>query len=100
MLGIEDINVRGLARTKLSKSIYDVAFGEIRRQLVYKAAWIGGETICIDRFYPSSKRCNACGRVNDELEVNDRLWECRCGVVNDRDLNAARTFGMKRCGSD
>jgi putative transposase len=43
----------------------------------------------IDRFYPSSRLCRHCGRINPDLQVSDRVWHCACGVVHDRDLNAA-----------
>jgi putative transposase len=87
---IEDLNVRGLARTKLAKSIYDAAFGQIRFQLTYKSDWSGKPVAIIDRFYPSSKTCHCCGTVNDALTLGDRRWQCSgCETVLDRDFNAA-----------
>jgi putative transposase len=86
---IEDLNVKGLARTKLSRSFADAAMGEFRRQLEYKCLWNRKHLIVIGRFYPSSKTCNQCGAINDNLTLSDRSWSCGCGVVIDRDLNAA-----------
>ena len=88
---IEDLNVNGMLKNhKLSKAISNVAFGEIRRQLEYKCKWYGVELVLADRFYPSSKTCSDCGAIYKDLELSDREWACpSCGVVHDRDLNAA-----------
>jgi putative transposase len=91
-LCIEDLSVRGLARTKLAKSFTDAAMGEFRRQLTYKATWNRKHSVVIDRYFPSSKRCSACGVLNEALALSDRHWVCACGVVHDRDLNAARNL--------
>lgn len=95
---IEDLSVKGLARTKLAKSMADASFGEFRRQLKYKTVWNRRHLAVIDRWYPSSKTCHSCGAVNDALTLADRSWTCVCGLVHDRDLNAAlniRTEGLK-----
>ena len=64
--------------------------GEIRRQLEYKAAWQGVQLVTIDRFYPSSKTCSACGYIKPALSLGERTFICEeCGTVLDRDLNAA-----------
>ncbi len=90
---IEDLSVKGLARTKLAKSMHDAAFGEFRRQLEYKALWQRKHLGVIGRFYPSSKLCGACGAINDTLTLNDREWGCHvCGAHHDRDLNAAHNI--------
>jgi putative transposase len=67
----------------------DAALGETRRQLEYKTLWNYRTLVMVDRFFPSSKRCHCCKAVNDELTLADRVWACSCGVVHDRDLNAA-----------
>jgi putative transposase len=95
---IEDLSVKGLVRTKLAKSMTDASFGEFRRQLEYKTTWNRRHLAVIDRWYPSSKTCHVCGAVNAALTLADRSWTCVCGVVQDRDLNAAlniRTEGLK-----
>jgi len=90
---IEDLNVTGLARTKLGKSMMDASMGTIRRQLEYKGVWYRTHVVAVDQFYPSSKLCYACGHKNDRLTLSDRAWACpSCGSVLDRDLNAARNI--------
>jgi putative transposase len=87
---IEDLNVKGLAKTKLAKSVLDAAFGETRRQLEYKTVWNRRHLAVIDRWYPSSKTCHVCGAVNTALTLADRSWTCvGCGSVHDRDSNAS-----------
>jgi len=89
---IENLSVKGMAKTKLSKSVLDAAFGEFRRQLEYKSIWHRKHLAVIDRFFPSSKLCGECGAINTELTLSDREWTCACGAVHDRDLNAARNI--------
>ena len=88
---MEDLNVRGMMQNhKLAKSIQDVSFCELKRILEYKASWNDKQVIFIDRFYPSSKLCSDCGYKKDDLQLSDREWVCpECGVVHDRDINAA-----------
>jgi putative transposase len=87
---IEDLNVRGLARTKLAKSVADAAMGMVRRQLEYKGRWYGVHVVVVDRFYPSTQLCHVCGFKNEALTLADRMWTCPiCGSVHDRDINAA-----------
>ena len=88
---MEDLNVSGMMKNhKLAKSIQDVSFCELKRILEYKASWNDKRVIFIDRFYPSSKLCSACGYKNTELQLSDREWVCsECGVIHDRDINAA-----------
>ncbi|MFD3706895.1 RNA-guided endonuclease InsQ/TnpB family protein [Nocardia sp. NPDC058658] len=90
---IEDLSVRNMMRNhSLARAISDASWSELRRQLEYKADWYGREVIAIDRFYPSSKTCSACGAIAEKLSLNVREWSCRCGVRHDRDVNAARTI--------
>lgn len=90
VIGIEDLNVAGMLRNhRLALSIADAGFGEIQRQLRYKAEWYGGTLVKIDRFFPSSRLCHFCGCINDGLTLADRTWTCECGTVLNRDLNAA-----------
>ncbi|MDD2729799.1 RNA-guided endonuclease TnpB family protein [Malikia sp.] len=90
-IGIEDLNVQGMVRNRrLARSIADMGFFELRRQLEYKAAMRGGEVIVADRWYPSSKTCSGCGYRLDELPLSAREWTCpHCGANHDRDVNAA-----------
>jgi putative transposase len=83
---IEDLNVSGMVKNhNLARAISDCGFYEFRRQLEYKAK----KVIVADRFYPSSKLCHCCGAKNAGLKLSDRSWTCSCGVIHDRDLNAA-----------
>jgi putative transposase len=86
---IEDLCLKGLTRTKLAKSFTDASMGEFRRQLEYKAEWNRKHLIVINRFFPSSKMCSACGAINERLTLKDREWDCVCGAHHGRDLNAA-----------
>ena len=91
---VETLNVRGMVRNhSLAKSISDAAWGELVRQLRYKAAWAGRTLLEIDRFYPSSRRCHDCGHVAKRMPLDVRAWTCgECGIAHDRDLNAAKNI--------
>jgi putative transposase len=88
---IEDLNVAGMLQLRsLARQVSDASFGEFRRQLEYKCAWYGTELVIADRWFPSSKTCSGCGTVKADLTLSDRVYECgRCGLVLDRDVNAA-----------
>ncbi len=87
---LEDLNVAGMTKNHcLAKSILDAGMREFRRQVEYKALWNGVELVFADRFYPSSKTCSKCGKVNPSLKLSDRTYKCSCGNIMDRDLNAA-----------
>ena len=96
---IEDLNVAGMAKNhRLAKAVSDASFGEFRRQLEYKTARTGAALRVIDRWYPSSKTCSRCGRVKAKLSLAERVYKCDgCGLVMDRDLNAA--VNIKVAGS-
>jgi putative transposase len=91
---VERLNVAGMMRNhRLSRVIADAAFGELRRQLTYKTTWYGSVLISADRWYPSSKTCSACGVAKTKLPLSERVFACEtCGLVIDRDLNAARNL--------
>src|SRR5262249_49930675 len=86
---IEDLSLKGLARTKLAKSFRDASMGEFRKQLEYKTAWNRKYLVVVDRFFPSSKMCNRCCALNDALTLSDREWDCDCGAHHKRDFLAA-----------
>ncbi|HVA88794.1 MAG TPA: transposase [Chloroflexota bacterium] len=90
-LGIEDLHVTGmLANHHLARAIIDVGFGEIRRQLSYKAERYGTRIVLVSRWYPSSKTCSVCGTKCADLDLGTRIWRCTgCRTVHDRDQNAA-----------
>ena len=92
---LEDLNVKGMmANHHLAKAVADASFGEIRRQLEYKAKWYGKQVSVVDPFFPSSQLCSACGTQwpgTKDLDV--RGWTCpECGTIHDRDINAAKNI--------
>lgn len=96
----ESLSVKNMMQNHcLAKSIGDASWGELLRQLEYKAKWYGKTFHQIDRFFPSSKTCNGCQFVIDDLPLLIREWECpNCKQHNDRDWNAAcniRDKGLK-----
>ena len=91
VISCESLSVKNMVKNKrLSKAISDANWGELVRQLTYKADWYGRTLVKIDKFYPSSKRCNCCGHVVDSLPLHIRHWTCpACKTHLDRDINAA-----------
>lgn len=91
VISLEDLNVAGMLRNhRLALALSDASFAEVRRQLAYKTARRGGTLLLVDRFFPSSKTCSACGDVKTKLSLADRTFTCgACGASLDRDLNAA-----------
>ena len=90
-IGIEDLNVRGMmANRHLARSIADMGFFELRRQLEYKAAMRGSLVVVADRWFASSKTCSYCHHKLETLPLSVRTWTCpACGGALDRDVNAA-----------
>ncbi|WAU79610.1 RNA-guided endonuclease TnpB family protein [Streptomyces sp. Qhu-G9] len=92
-LVIEDLTVRNMVKNrKLARAISDAAWSEFRSMLEYKARWYGREVVAVDRWFPSSKLCSTCGSLQDKLPLNVRTWTCDCGIVHDRDVNAAKNL--------
>ncbi len=91
---VESLHVKNMVKNHcLAKAISDVGWSEFVSQLEYKAAWYGRNLFKIDKWYPSSKRCFDCGHIFDSLHFDVRVWTCpECGVVHDRDLNAAKNI--------
>src|SRR5699024_3052395 len=94
LISVEDLNVKGMIKNhKLSKHIADASWGSFVTFLQYKCDWYGKELVKVNRFYPSSKTCGACGWINQNLKLSDREWTCSsCGVEHDRDVNASRNI--------
>lgn len=88
---IETLNVKGMMRNrKLARSIADVGMGEFGRQIRYKCDWYGISLLEADRWFPSSKQCSRCGQRKESLTLSERTYDCpNCGLIIDRDLNAA-----------
>ena len=91
---LEDLAVQNMVRNRrLAKAIADCGWGTFRAMLEYKAARYGRQLIVIDRWYPSSKTCSACGHLLAELSLGTRAWQCpSCGTRHDRDVNAAQNI--------
>jgi len=89
-VGFETLRVKNMMKNRsLAKAIGDAAWGELLRQVEYKAAWAAKHFIKIDTWFASTKTCSSCGAKNDYLTLKDRSWACACGAVHDRDHNAA-----------
>lgn len=91
VIAVEDLNVKGMTKNhNLAKAIHDAGWGELCRQLKYKAATEGKAFVEIGRWFPSSKTCSDCGHVIDKMPLEVRSWDCTaCGSRHDRDINAA-----------
>ncbi|MYD89669.1 MAG: IS200/IS605 family element transposase accessory protein TnpB [Caldilineaceae bacterium SB0662_bin_9] len=91
---VETLNVDGMKRNRrLARAISDAGMAEFVRQLEYKCGWYGTAFEKVDRWYPSSKTCSACGAVKQSLLLSERTYRCnRCGFECDRDENAARNL--------
>ena len=87
---IEDLNVSGMVKNKhLSKAVASQKFYEFRTKLQAKCKESGIELRVVNRWYPSSKTCHCCGTIKKDLKLSDRIFQCDCGYIEDRDFNAA-----------
>ena len=107
VIAVETLAISNMQKNHcLSKSISDAGWSEFVRQLEYKTQWYGRELIGIDKWYPSSKRCNDCGYMIAALPLKIRDWTCpECGTAHDRDVNAARNvlaagLAVSACGEN
>ncbi|MFF3889304.1 RNA-guided endonuclease InsQ/TnpB family protein [Streptomyces sp. NPDC001914] len=90
---VEDLPVKGLARTRLAKSVHDAGWSAFVSMLEYKASLYGRTLTRVDRFFPSSQLCSTCGLKDGPKPLDLREWTCSgCGSVHDRDVNAARNI--------
>lgn len=94
---IEDLNIKAMSRClNFGKSVYDNAWGMFTIFLQYKLQAEGKQLIKIDRWFPSSKMCSCCGNIKQDIQLSDRVYECECGMVINRDYNAS--INIKRVG--
>ena len=94
-LVLETLSTAGLMRTRVARSLADSAWATFGSMLAYKMDWHGGTLTLADRFYPSTRRCSACGDVGDALPLSERTFRCGgCGHEADRDTNAAACLGQ------
>ncbi|MFC7241950.1 RNA-guided endonuclease InsQ/TnpB family protein [Catellatospora aurea] len=103
---IEDLAVANMVKNhRLARAISDAAWRQFRTMLEYKAAWYGRDLIVVDRWFPSTRLCSACGALAQKMPLRVREWTCPCGAVHDRDVNAARNIlaaglAVTACGDD
>jgi len=89
-VAVEDLAVKGLARTPMAKSVHDAGWSGFVNMLEYKARLYGREFHRIGRFEPTSQVCSACGIRDGPKPLHVRQWTCAgCGAAHDRDVNAA-----------
>jgi putative transposase len=98
---IEDLNMSAMAQElNLGKSVSDNGWGMFTQFLGYKLKEQGKQLIKIDKWFPSSKLCGACGHIYGELELKHREWDCpNCNTRHIRDCNAAsniRNEGLRQ----
>jgi putative transposase len=94
VIAVEDLNVSGMVRNRsLARAISCTGWAEFRDMLDYKAQRYRRQVIAVDRWYPSSKTCSACGHLLAVLSLGTRRWSCpSCGARHDRDINAAKNI--------
>lgn len=80
-----------LKNRSLAKAISNVGWHQITSMLVYKAEWYGRDVVHIDKWYPSSKRCHACGHIFDAMPLTVRVWDCPTCHAH-HDVNAAKNI--------
>ena len=93
---VETLNVAGMMRNRrLARAISDAGMSGFLVKLEYKCRWYGAEFVKADRWFASSKLCAHCGWKNEDLTLSDREWWCGgCGILNDRDANAAENLAI------
>ena len=90
MVCVEDLNMKAMSRSlNFGKSVHDNGWGIFLTFLSYKLEDRGKVLVKIDKWYPSSKTCSVCGKINKNLKLSDREYVCPCGNSMDRDINAA-----------
>lgn len=89
---VEDLAVSGLTRTRLARSVNDAGWSTFVAMLEYKARRHGRTFGKVDRWFPSTRTCSACGAIGERKPLNIREWTCPCGAHHDRDVNAARNI--------
>jgi len=94
LIFLEDLNIKGMIKNhKLSKHIADASWSKFVELLTYKSEWNDKKIVKIERFFPSSKTCNCCGYINQNLDLSIREWTCSsCNTKLDRDLNAIKNI--------
>lgn len=87
---MEDLNIKGMMKNKhLSQAVAEQCLYNFKVIIKYKCELYGIEFVEADRYYPSSKLCSCCGSIKKDLKLKDRIFNCNCGYVEDRDYNAS-----------
>ena len=79
---------------RLARSVADSAWAMFARVLAYKVEWRGGTLTMAHRYYPSTRRCSACGEIGEAVPLSERTFRCQCGHEADRDVNAAANLAQ------
>jgi putative transposase len=99
VLSVEDLCLKGMQRL-WGRKMSDLGHGEFLKKLEWECLKEGCGFVKIDRFYPSSKTCSACGHVLDKLDLKTRAWTCPdCGAAHNRDHNAAKNIAREGASS-
>lgn len=103
VIAAESLRVKNMMRNhNLAKTIADASWGELCRQLAYKADWYGRTFVQVDTFFPSSQTCHVCGAIEPQVKDLREHWTCEgCGTKHDRDVNAAKNIlaqGLNQLG--
>lgn len=93
---LENLNINKMMKNRrMAQRVKDSGMYEFRRVLEYKARWYGIKILIADKYFPSSKTCHNCKKINKSLKLTDREWACdSCGMHHERDLNAAINLKM------
>jgi putative transposase len=94
VIAIEGINMQTMSKSlNFGKSVHDNSWGKFVQFLTYKMKELGKLVMKVDKWFPSSKKCNNCGHIHKELTLSDRIYKCsNCGTIIDRDDNASRNI--------
>ena len=90
-LCFETLNIKAMKRL-WGRKVSDLGFADFLIKLKWIAHKYGKEVVQIDKFFPSSKTCHACGTVKEDLPLRDKVFKCDCGHEVDRDFNAAQNI--------
>lgn len=87
LVAMQDENIKGWHKGLFGKQVQNSALGTLKAKLKSNP-----NTVVIDRFFPSTKMCPVCGRINEDITLSDRVFACNCGYMEDRDVKAAKTI--------
>lgn len=97
MVVMETLDIKRMMKNRyLAKMIAQQGFYKFMEQMKYKCVLNGIKFIQVDKFYPSSKMCSNCGSIKKDLKLSDRVYNCTCGFICDRDKNA--TYNLANYG--